>query len=332
MRRPGQTIWLERLELEHDNLRAALAWALEGGSKIAGLRLAGALAEFWLLHGHLSEGRQWLERILAGTPGAPTAARAKAILESGSLALRQGAILEASIMGEESLALYREMGDQDGIAKALVLSGTASHFLGNNEQAAVLLQESLPLFQQVGDRSGYAYALLWIARGDMRRGENAHAIALLEASLGAFRELGDKDNLSFALGSLGDLARRQGDFVRATDLRKESLRLAWEAGSRVEVSYALEQLAMIAIGQREPERAVTLWGATEVLRESISRPMVCTYQVEYGPAVLGVRAQLGEERFAAAWAQGRAMTFAQAVHYALAEVQSDSKKMANGNR
>lgn len=324
LRRPEQTIWLGRLELEHGNLRAALEWARGGGSKVAGLRLAGALAEFWRLHGHLTEGSQWLARMLAGAPCAPEPVRAKALLEFGSLVLRQGAISEASRMGDESLALYRELGDQDGIAHALVLSGSAAHFLGNDEQAKLLLQESLPLFEQVGDRSGYAYAQLWMARGEMRRGEHARAAALLEVSLGVFREVGDKDNLSFALGSLGDLARHQGDYARAASLRKESLRLAWEAGSPVEVSFALEQLAMIAMAQREPERAVTLWGATEALRESTSRPMVRTYQAEYDPAVAEARTLLEEDRFASAWAEGRAMTIEQAVRYALGEVQSDS--------
>ena len=314
-----QKQWLDRLEAEDDNLRAALAWSLDGGAVTQGLSLAAALSDFWHLRGYLSEGRQWLKRMLANSPDAPTPSRAKAILQSGWLALQQGAISQAKTMGGESLALYRELGDQPGIAYALVLLGTALHFLEDNERAASLLQESLALFRQLDDRSGYAYALLWVARGQMRRGETTQAAALLEASLDVFRELGNKDNLSFALGSLGDLARHQGDYARAADLRKESLRLAWEIGSKVETCYALEHLALIASANGAPERAVKLWGTAEVLRESLNRSLAPSYAAEYGPAVTGARAQLGEERFAAAWAEGRAMRLEQAIELALTQ-------------
>jgi predicted ATPase/DNA-binding SARP family transcriptional activator len=312
-----QKQWLDRLEAEDDDLRAALAWSLGGGAVTQGLTLAVALAEFWHLRGYLSEGRQWLKRMLANGSDAPPALRAKAIRQSGWLALQQGAISQAKAMGEECLTLYRDLGDQPGIAYALVLAGTAAHFLGEDEQAASLLQESLSLFQQVDDRSGYTYALLWVARGQMRRGETTQAAALLESSLDAFRELGNKDNLSFALGSLGDLARRQGDYARAADLRKDSLRLAWEIGSKVETCYALEHLALIASANGAPERAATLWGTTEVLRESLNRSLAPSYAAEYGPAVAGARAQLGEERFAAAWAAGRALPIEEAIELAL---------------
>jgi hypothetical protein len=163
----------------------------------------------------------------------------------------------------------------------------------------------------------------------MRRGENTQAAALLETSLVGLRKEGNKVNTSFAVGSLGDLARRQGDYTRAAELRKESLRLAWEVESKVEVCYALEQLALIAMVNGWPERAVKLWGATEILRESIDRSMAPSYEVEYHPAVANARAQLGEERFAVMWMEGRTLTIEQAVDWALGDLEVEATSVSD---
>ena len=116
-------MWLARLEREHDNLREALRWSLRAGADAAqALRLAGTLARFWIVHGHLSEGRQWLDEALAAS-GGTGAERARALEGAGLLAEGQGAYEDATRLLDASLALWREVGDQAGAARALASLG-----------------------------------------------------------------------------------------------------------------------------------------------------------------------------------------------------------------
>jgi hypothetical protein len=118
LRGPEQGVWLERLEPEHDNMRAALARSLEVGDAQLGLRLAGALAWFWDVRGHYTDGLRWLEELLGNASVAPTAARAKALVGAGRLMALYGDYERAGITTEEGLRLYQEIGDRKGIARS----------------------------------------------------------------------------------------------------------------------------------------------------------------------------------------------------------------------
>jgi len=120
---PQQGVWLARLEAEHPNLRTALTWSLQAGEGATGLRLAGALWQFWVVRGHYSEGRGWLEEILARSGEAAAAVRAKALRGADALARRQGDYGRATVLYEEALALHRHLGETRGIASALKALG-----------------------------------------------------------------------------------------------------------------------------------------------------------------------------------------------------------------
>ena len=150
---PQQGTWLERLEREHDNLRAALGWALEHGGATLGLRLAVALGHFWAVRGHLSEGQAWLERALSRWSEAPAPARAGALSAAGHLAYIKGEYERAATLHEESLSVQRALGDQRGVALSLHNLGRVAHYSGDFERAAALYDESLAIRASIGGRT-----------------------------------------------------------------------------------------------------------------------------------------------------------------------------------
>jgi predicted ATPase/serine/threonine protein kinase len=191
---PDQATWLDQLEREHDNLRAALQWSLERGEAEhrmeMALRFGGVLRRFWLVHGHLNEGRIFLERALAQSEGTTASVRAKALNSAANIALNQGYVDRAEVLAEESLALYRELGDTRGIAFSLHQLERVARARGNLRASRSLSEEALALFKEAGDKERVAWSLFRLARLHREQGEYSRAYALAEESLAVHRELG----------------------------------------------------------------------------------------------------------------------------------------------
>ncbi|HLX57787.1 MAG TPA: tetratricopeptide repeat protein, partial [Ktedonobacteraceae bacterium] len=184
---PQQAVWLERLEQELDNLRAALRWSLERGaaghsSEIA-LRLAGALRRFWEVRGHWSEGWSFLERALALSKGGTVPVQLKALKAAAHVAYARGDNDRAEVLAAECLARCRELGDATGVALSLRMLGGVARRRYNFEAAIPLTEESLALFREVGDKEGIAWALNNLAGLLSMRSEYARAVELAEESL-----------------------------------------------------------------------------------------------------------------------------------------------------
>ncbi len=311
-------VWLERLEIEHDNLRAAL---LSAGEE-AGLRLTGALWWFWLHSGHVGEGRRWLEGLLeqAG-PSVRTAALAKALCGAGWLAYAQGDLATARPRLEQSVAVYRETDDRRGLAYALGFLPVVLAYQGDFAPADAAAEESVRLFREVGDRWGLAIALTDRGVVAEARADYDLANGFFEESAAILRELGDRWALSLPLRHLGIVASRQGDYVRAEALYKDSLVQCRQVGEKWLISLCLEELAGVAGAQGVYARAARLWGAEETLRERLGASVRALYRADYEHGVQAAKRELGEKAFAAAWAEGRAMTLEEAVSYALQEVK-----------
>jgi predicted ATPase/DNA-binding CsgD family transcriptional regulator len=360
--------WVHRLEREHDNFRAALSWSLEqcrgdpGGrpERVGGeeaLRLGGALWRFWLLHGHLSEGRQWLEKALAvEVPQVPSAVRAKALGGAGVLAHSQGDYHQAKVLCEEGLALFRELGDKRGMVASLnglgLIVGQATRASNDYAVARALYEESLAILRELGDIWGIAETLWDFARVAFYQGDHTAGNPLCEESLAIFRELGDRRRIAEILGSLGGyMAFYQGNYIAELTSMEESLAIMRELGDRrssarllwflghaafVQDDYAkartfyeealailqelgikwfiascLDGLAEVAVAQGQPAWAAHLLSAAALLREALGVSPPPYNLANYERAVDTTRAQLGEERFAAAWAEGREMTLEQ---------------------
>jgi predicted ATPase/transcriptional regulator with XRE-family HTH domain len=353
IRGPGQASWLERLRREHDNVRAALAWAGKRGDTEAGLRLATALCPFWDYTGHRSEGLDWLEHLLATTRPVDPATRARGLTTAGYLSWRLGRGHLSATRYREALAIFTELDDLLGTANALYGMGLAAGCLGDDGEAAVLLEKAVSLLRELDDR-----ALLAAALGDLgvvmtHRGDSRRAAALFEGALGIQRELdnqlgaalclvnlgehaasgGDLElararieeatatarrlgapfHLAAALSTLGHVARLQGDGAAVGNVR-ESLLLFVQIGDAHGAAACLRALALAAWMAGLAVPAARLYGAADA-----QAPMAAPAErAVHETALAAVRGHLGEERFAAAHEAGGRLSMEQAVAEATA--------------
>ncbi len=307
---PQQGAWLERLEREHDNLRAALGWALERGDETLGLPLAAAMGHFWAVRGHLSEGQEWLERALSRWPEAVAPARAEVLSAAGHLAYIRGEYDRAATLHGEGLSLRRALGDHHGVALSLHNLGRVAHYRGGFEWAAALYDESLAIRRTLGDKRGVALSLNSSGVLARDQGDDERARALYEESLALFRELGDTWGTGLLLNNLARVARDREEWEQAAGLCAESLALFQDVGDRHGVAWVLSNLAIVAQRRGAWEQAARLHGAVEARREALGSAALSLSPSEratYEAAVAATRAELGEHAFAAATAAGRAM-------------------------
>jgi predicted ATPase/DNA-binding SARP family transcriptional activator/DNA-binding CsgD family transcriptional regulator len=354
---PEQTKWLERLETEHDNLRAALKWLLGRGDEL-GLRLAGALSRFWYIRGYLSEGRRWLEEGLAVGGGMVVSPeRAKALAGAGWLAEAPGDYEWARAAHEESLGIYRRLGDEKGIASSLANLGRVALFQGDQERASELLEESLAVLREsrnewdlsrvltsigiialrrgdhdravssfeealslhrnAGDVRGVAVSLNNLGFAMLFCGDNKRAMTLFEEALARDRENRDVEGIATSLVNLGLAALSRGMIGRAAKLLEESLTVLQEVQNKHATVECLEAMAAVAGAQGQIRRAARLLGVTQAVRENIGAPLPPNERALLEPYLANARAGLEEAAWEAACAEGRDMGFEEAVEYAL---------------
>jgi predicted ATPase/DNA-binding SARP family transcriptional activator len=274
-------LWLRRLEQEHGNLWAALAWSeVPQDDPTIGMRLAAALGQFWLAHGHWSEGRAWLEQALStsdlganGTdqseiqnllssttekPKPKFAWRVKAMHWASVLATYQCEYERAQTLAEERLALGRALNDAAEIAGAAIDLANAVFLQGNDARVTALFEESLILFRKLRDTRSIAHLLQDWAELALRRDHYVEGAARFEESLALFRELDDKPGIAGVLNRLGLLILRQGDAARAVALSAESLALFRDLGDKLEIAGALNSLGRAALQQGDVARAMAL--------------------------------------------------------------------------
>jgi tetratricopeptide (TPR) repeat protein len=325
LRGSAQTAALNRLEEEHDNFRAVMDWLLRRGAAqpedigTAG-RLAWATWLHWVMRGHLSEGRRWLEEVVERGTALPADRRAQALCVLGIVLNALGSFPQTIRLLEESVALFQRVGDQRGTAIALTGVGITAMKCGETERARALLEAALELYRGQGDRWGTAQLLPYLGIIAIGRDDAGRAIEYFEEGLALARELGDRLGIHKSLYNLAGTAQAQGDWERARRLYREGLTLAEELGDRTNLAYCLEGLAGVAGARGEPERAARLFGAAEALLETVgvARYPYVPDRTAYQRWVAAARAQLAESGFATAWAEGRAMTVDQAIAHAVA--------------
>lgn len=317
---PEGTAWLERLEREQDNLRAALRWLLERGEADRGLRLAGALLDYWIESRRVGEGREWFAALFALSAESPrTAVRANALHDAAVLAEAQGDFAAARQLFEEGLAIYRELGKTGGIAELARHLGAVMFRQHDFTAARRLWEESLVLYRGLGDKFGAARSLNSLGELARSEGDYTRAGVLYEQSLALYQELGGKRGIATVLHNLAYVALNQSKHQEATRLLEKSLALVREWGDKGSIAWRLVGLAAVAGVTGHPERAARLFGAADALVGATRSIMDPVDRVDYDRNVAIVRTQLDEGRFASAWAEGRAMALEQTIEYALEE-------------
>ena len=300
---------LDQLEFEYENLRTALTWLVESEERELALHLGATLWWYWYARGHLSEGRQWFERLLPGSERVKPPVRAKALKSAGWIAYQQKDFDHAETLLNEGLEVYRLLGDKQNIATSLYRLGLVAWERGDFPLAQSQTEDALSLFSQIGSKEGIADSLLLLSYVAIEQGEYSRAREQAEQGLLLFREIGDQWAMTYTLLGLARVVLLQGDAVTAQTLTEESLAISIELGNLGGIASCLERLAEISAAQVQLIWAVLLWGAAEHLRETTTISLESTQQ----SVVNAVRNKLGEETFNSLWLQGRRMTPEQAI-------------------
>ena len=348
---------MERLDREHENLRAAIGWALAAGEIETALRLATALWWYWWTRGAFEEGRRWLEKAVSGTRDLSPALRARALFGLAMLSSGQGDHSTAIARLEESLEIQRGLDDRHGVAVLLQNLGWAYRERGDRERAGVLFEEALALRREMDDRRGMALALeglgelaaeagrfedgrpmleqaLWLAQevGDRQRaahvllslgdlahgeGDDVQAEALYERALERYRTLKQTMGAGQALSKLAEIARRRGVVDRAREFYAEALQLYRQTGYGRRIASNLIGFAALAVAQGRRDRSARLGGGIDALIESMSVVLVPEENQVYEQAMASAREQLGHDDFAREWSAGRRMTTDETIMLAL---------------
>ncbi len=311
-----QAIALQRLEQEHDNIRAALTWSIEGDPE-RGLRLASSLIFLFELHGYTTQERGWIEKLLTLNEKAPPGVRAKALYAAAGNAYLRGEMKASRSLYQASLELYRELDDELVIADILAWLGMIASTFREFALARSLLEESLAVSKARGEAEGPLSVRLHLGFALCHLDERARGLALLEQGLSQSREWGAHGFTGVAQMLLSFVAYEDGDYAQARWRYREAVGVSQQAGVGTGVMYGLGGLGVVAASEGQFERAARLLGVAARISQDTGMGLVPLEQSHHDHAIDLTRAALGEQDFAALWAEGSEMSLEQAIAYAM---------------
>lgn len=316
---PAQAEWMDRIEQEHDNIRAALRWSIERDRASLGLRIGYAIWRFWQFRGHLSEGRRWMSELLElASAQARDLSRAQGLSAIGSLVYWQNDFEATRGYYEESLELFRELGEESGIAESLYNLGYLVGLEGDRPEAIRLYEECLSMYLKLGDQSMAAYAEMSIGmiHGLDRNLEAARPF--VEKSLQFFRHSGDGFGLYNTVGMMSEIHAGTGLYDESISEAREALEIAVRIGDLSGIGILLEYMTVPILAIGFALRAVILGGAAEGIKKRLEGgPPASLMQIE-DPRI-SARDSLSEDEIEAAWQRGFQMSTEEAVAYGLAD-------------
>jgi predicted ATPase/DNA-binding CsgD family transcriptional regulator len=362
---PDRRRWLQRLDLDHPNLRNSLAWLIEHGEAERALAMVAALGKFWESNAYLREGREWTERALALDGSAELASGGHAMVSGAFLAYRLGeydrawseterglqiglkhnhkvtigraGVTLAGIVADrgdydrandlfgQSLAVFREIGDRSSISAMLNNLGVVAREKEDYETASAVCREALDVARESGDPRALAFALNGLGVVSQRTGALEEAVAFHEEAL-ALRRESDLQSVPITLSDLGATVFLQGDLMHSAALFHESLQLRWERGEQFGIAESISGLLRIAAELNQRDRAVRLFGAVEALRESQGASTNSPDQLWCQRMISNLAPVLGQPAYDRLYAEGRSLSIEMAVAEALeVGVETDLK-------
>ncbi|HLL99717.1 MAG TPA: protein kinase [Pyrinomonadaceae bacterium] len=310
--------WLNRLEEEHDNIRAAIRWSLQHDAEIAA-RLAASIKVFWTVRGHLTEGEERLKKILKKSADYPLSVRFKLLNGLGVIMRQRGDFNAAKKAYEESLKEAKAVTDLRQIALSSRGLGLMAYHQGDLATALKFYQEGLEISRELNDKSGISYSLNFIGELLRAKGDLSAARPILEEALALCRELGKKESISGNLLNLGFIAFAEGDFEAAQSHFAEGLRTARELGNKKNISYALDGFAAISVKAGELEQSARLAGAAEHLRESVGLEIEPNERRCRDSYLAELKTKMNIVDFTKAYEQGRKLKPEEAIMFCFAE-------------
>ena len=306
--RGDQPTWFARLEDEHDNLREALAFALETRDSSSALRLVAGIRRFWQIHGYLAEGREAIESALALGADTPSELRANVLNMAGILAGEQGDFDAARLSFDAALADAREIGATRAISAALVNLGNLAFFSGELDAARELYKESIEHFESLGDLRGQALASENVGLMALTGEDIPEAVTWLTAALDLARVGGDDREIAAAARSLAAALMELGQLTDARDLLEESLQLARGLGDAHGIAVSLETFAGLAATSAEAEQAAKLFGASDAVRSAIGAQRQPDNQILYERWLARTLTRLDAGAYARQYEDGRLLS------------------------
>jgi predicted ATPase/class 3 adenylate cyclase len=319
---PAQLTALDRLEAEHDNLRAALAWSLEtpaaadageADRAVIGLRLAQALSPFWYQHGHATEGRRWLQRAMDHASANGGASLARVTHGLGVLMDTQGEPGAARQLFERSLAIWRELGDRSQQARELNSLGIAHHHLGDVEAARPLLEESIAICRGIGNLVQLAAALTSLGQLESAAGHFDRAAQALQEALAIDSEQGDLLGGALDLQSLALVSLRAGRPGEARELLRGTFDYVASSGNTTLLVNILDLSAAITAELGDPLPAARLAGAAESIQQRLGMRRTDLDAALMERYLTPARAAVAPQAWAAELAAGHALTEHEAI-------------------
>jgi predicted ATPase/DNA-binding SARP family transcriptional activator len=309
-----QTDWLERLDGEHDNLRAALDWLAEADNTAAAeLQMAAALGRFWYVRGHIGEGTSRLRHAIDRASGEDTSALAKALRAASALAVIQGDYSLANEFATRSLSTYRKIGDHSGVARSLSNLGAIQHAQGELDVAALTLDECIRECAEVGDDR--LLALAQNNRGDVALSQHEldSAATHFAKSLAILQQLGDSANVARSMYNLGAVAVEQNRLEDARQLLAQSVALSERVGDREDLAWCLIALAAVASRTQQTYDGARMLGFTVALLEQIGATMKPFERGLYERTREALDSALGGAQLDAAVSEGKRLRLSDAV-------------------
>jgi predicted ATPase/transcriptional regulator with XRE-family HTH domain len=318
-----QLEWVERLDRESANLRAAMSWSLDNEAETAA-HLGWALRPYWWLRGSHDEGRRWMEEAL--THELPPGLRGRAANVAAAMAYMQGDFEAAERYCAESLEIALRAGDVRLEGYSWMGLGLVALSGEDFERAASCLEKALLLFQRTEELTSISATHVWLGTALLALNDQIRAVSMFEEGLALARRTGDRTAAYIALYNLAQVSLARGDYDGAAAIFEEGITLSEQMRDQANLAYFLEGLAVVAGKREEAERSARLSGAAEGMLEAVGAAVYNYYKPDrslYERATAKVRSRLGEAAFEEARDRGRSMTFEQAVAYALEE-QKDS--------
>ena len=311
-----QVKWFNRLEADHDNLRAALEASLKRRDGNA-LRIAGALGQFWWVHSHLKEGRAWLQRVLSSEKQLDNTDHGNALFWSSVLARHQGDYGAAKRFAKESLELYRKLDHKEGMAKSLNSLGSMEYFLKDYARARELFAEALSVYQELENGLGIAKALNNLGISAHTQGDFAEARRFYQESVDICRNLGEKWIMSHALYNLGHIAYEEGDSLKARELYAEVVELCRELEDKDGSAFVLASLANVLYTERRGFSSARVQGAVTAYLQDLGSLLETLEQIAFDKTMLALKEMLGEEAYQKEFEAGKTLSLEQAIELAL---------------